>query len=108
MTPPPGPERPLSALRPIPSPGSANARRYHGSDHFLTLGDGVVRRLLDVLLRLDTIRGVLDESDSTSAQVAAARNDLSALVAELENHIRVSNSAMLDITSTWPTTEPGR
>ncbi|WP_282786002.1 MULTISPECIES: hypothetical protein [unclassified Nocardia] len=106
MTPPPGPERPASALRPTPAPGFADAHRFHESDRFLTLGDGVVRRLLDVLLRLDTIRGVLEASDSTNAQVTAARTDLSALVAELENHIRVSNSAMLDITSTWPITEP--
>ncbi len=92
---------------PVPSRLS-DTHEFRESGRFLALGDGVVRRLLDVQLRLDTIRDVLDSSNSTSAQVQAARGDLTALVAGLEAHLRVSNAAMLDITSGWPNSARGR
>lgn len=90
------PPRPLETLQ------------YHGAGQFLTLGDGVVRRLLDALSHLDLLRGVLDDSDSSSAQMHTAHGQLSDLLTDLETHIRVTNAAMLDITSAWPTPASGR
>lgn len=80
----------------------------HGVSDFLTLGDSSVRYLLDVLLRLDEERGVLDDSQSTDAQLDAAHGNVRTMVAALEQHLRTTNVAMLGITSDWPMIIPGR
>ncbi|MFE3796702.1 hypothetical protein [Nocardia tengchongensis] len=75
---------------------------------FLTLGDDVVRNLLDVLQRLDRLRGIIEDTKSTLLQVGSASIDLRDLVARLEADIRSANSAMLAITGHWLMSSPGR
>ncbi|MCM6777235.1 hypothetical protein NDR87_27480 [Nocardia sp. CDC159] len=71
---------------------------------FLALGDGIVRHLLDALLRMDDLRAVLDDTRSTPAQRDAAYRNVHDVVADLEEEIRSSNTIMLDIAASWPMT----
>ncbi|WP_067538927.1 hypothetical protein [Nocardia crassostreae] len=75
---------------------------------FLTLGDDVVRNLLDVLQRLDRIRGVVEDTKSTLLQVGSASIDLRDLIARLETDLRSANTAMLAITGNWLMSLPER
>lgn len=75
---------------------------------FLTLGDDVVRNLLDVLQRLDRLRGVIEDTKSTLLQLGSARIDLRDLVVRLETDLRSANTAMLAIASNWLMSSPER
>ncbi|ATL70161.1 hypothetical protein [Nocardia terpenica] len=86
-------------FRGYPTVGSGNLGRV---TEFLALGDGIVRQLSDVLLRLDGLQAVLDDSAATPGQRNTASRDVRALVSGLEAEIRSRNTAMLDITAGWP------
>lgn len=79
-----------------------------GVTAFLSLGDDLVRNLLDVLQRLDRLRGVLDDTKSTLLQVDSATIDVRELVATLETDLRSANTSMLAIVSNWLMSSPGR
>ncbi|WP_040808912.1 hypothetical protein [Nocardia concava] len=79
-----------------------------GVTAFLSLGDDLVRNLLDVLQRLDRLRGVLDDTKSTLLQVDSATIDVRELVARLEIDLRSANTSMLAIASDWLMSAPGR
>ncbi|GAB0104171.1 hypothetical protein JMUB6875_31450 [Nocardia sp. JMUB6875] len=72
-----------------------------GVTTFLTLGDDLVRNLLDVLQRLDRLRGILEDTKSTLLQVDSATVDVRELVATLETDLRSANTSMLAIASNW-------
>ncbi|MEU0540217.1 hypothetical protein ABZ319_10130 [Nocardia sp. NPDC005978] len=79
-----------------------------GVNSFLTLGDDMVRNLMDVLQRLDRLRGVLDDAKSTLLQIDSATIDVRDLVARLETDLRSANASMLAITSDWLMASPVR
>ncbi|MEG8179234.1 hypothetical protein GZH49_11905 [Nocardia terpenica] len=73
---------------------------------FLALGDGIVRQLSDVLLRLDGLQAVLDDSEATPGQRDTACRNIRTLVSGLADEIRWRNAEMLDITAGWPMAAP--
>lgn len=100
-------DRPIPVNRPWPETDDLTDDDA-GITAFLTLGDDLVRNLLDVLQRLDRLRGVLEDTKSTLLQVDSATIDVRELVARLEVDLRSANTSMLAIAGNWLMTAPDR
>ncbi|QLY31737.1 hypothetical protein [Nocardia huaxiensis] len=79
-----------------------------GVSAFLVLGDDLVRTLTDALQRLDLLRGILDDTESTLPQQYSAREEVRELFAAVELDVRSAKNAMLSIAGAWPMSAAGR